>query len=317
MSILVSGSIAYDQIMRFNGKFKDHILPDKIHIINLSFLVDELNKNLGGTGGNIAYNLALLGEHPYLFGTVGKDFDIYAEHCQKVGIDIRFVQTHADLFTANFFVTTDLDHNQIAAFYPGAMARSAQNSIHQAHAENPMDLAIISPDDPQAMILHCEQCREAGIPFIFDIGQQVIALDGEQLLACVKGARALICNDYEIEVFLSKAEKKVDDLLELTDAVVITEGAKGSEIVTKGTTFDIRPGIARTLVDPTGAGDAYRAGFLFGMAHACDWHICGQIASIAAVYAVEQAGTQMHRYTLEEFCTRYQETFGEACPVHA
>ncbi|OIP94911.1 hypothetical protein AUK40_06590 [Candidatus Wirthbacteria bacterium CG2_30_54_11] len=315
MSILVSGSIAFDHLMTYHDRFKNHIMPDKIHMINLSFLIDSLHQNLGGTGGNIAYNLSLLGEKPLLFGTVGEDFAAYQAKCDRSGIDTTYVKKCAGLFTAQFYVTTDLDDNQIAAFYPGAMAQSGTNLIASADQTSDIDLAILSPDDPTGMILHAQECQELKIPFIFDIGQQVIALDGPDLLKCLKGSLALIGNDYEIELFSRKTGKSADELLSITGAVITTRGPEGSEIKTTSELCRIKPATPREIKDPTGAGDAYRAGLLSGIERKLPWQICGQLASTSAVWAIEQHGTQEHRYSLAEFRTRYQKNYGGSCPL--
>ena len=282
MSILVSGSIAFDHIMTFPDYFKNHIMPDKIHMINLSFLIDSLHKNLGGTGGNIAYNLSLLGEKPLLFGTVGEDFAVYQEKCDKYGIDTTFVKKCTGLFTAQFYVTTDRDDNQIAAFYPGAMALSATNHITAAEHAAVIDLAILSPDDPRGMLLHAEECQKLQIPYIFDIGQQVIALEGPDLLKALKGSRALIGNDYEIELFTRKTGYSIAQLMDLTEAVITTLGPEGSLITTHDQDIRIKAVKPGEIKDPTGAGDAYRAGILMGLTLKLPWQICGQLASTSA-----------------------------------
>ncbi len=315
MTFLVSGSIAYDNIMTFGGKFKEHILPDKMHVLNVSFLVDSMHKNFGGTGGNIAYNLRLLDQPVSLFGTVGKDFDSYREHCLSQGIDLSGVREFADLHTASCFITTDRDNNQITGFYPGAMTKSAATQIAMLSNLSEIDFAIIAPDDPKAMLEHAEQCRLARIPFVMDIGQQVIAFGGEDLLAAIAGATTLIGNDYEIETFQRKTGKTLKQLLAELDYLIVTKGGSGSVIHTAAASFDIPAAEPTQVVDPTGAGDAYRAGILTGLKLQLPLAQTGRIASLIACYAVEEYGTQNHHFSHHDFCTRYQQNFDQVCPI--
>lgn len=311
--ILVTGSLAFDQIMDFDGDFKDHILPDKIHTINLSFLVQEFKRQRGGCSGNIAYSLSLLGHRPRILAAAGGDFDEYREWLVERGVDVSGVHVVEDDVTACCFITTDRADNQITGFHPGAMARARDLSIRRTLADwqwTP-DYVIVAPDDPEAMVRHCQETREAGVRLLFDPSFQVIAMEGDTLREAARGAFAVFVNDYEFAVFQDKTGVSGDDLFELADLWVVTLGDKGSEIHTgPGETISVPAAKARQVVDPTGAGDAYRAGFLAGLVRGRDLPVCGRMGGVAAVYAVENYGTQRHAYTPEEFERRYVESFG-------
>jgi len=311
--VLVAGSLAFDQIMDFPGLFKDHILPEKIHMISISFLVAEFRKQRGGCSGNIAYTLAMLGERPRVLAAAGNDFDDYAAWLVEQGVDTSSIAIHDDMVTASCFITTDKADNQITGFYPGAM-RQARHLSLAAAADNggrPARLAVIAPDDPEAMLRHCREAREAGVPAVFDPSFQVIALDGEALAEAARGLRAVVVNDYEFAVFQEKAKLALEGLLELAEMWVVTYGEEGSHIHLRGgETIEIPAAKAREVVDPTGAGDAYRGGFVAGMLRGADLGVCGRMGSVAAVYAVECYGTQTHGYTRPEFWQRYDKNFG-------
>lgn len=311
--ILVSGSIAFDHIMTFPGYFKDHILPDKVHMINVSFLVDKVQKQYGGCAPNIAYTLALLGHKPRLVGAAGNDFDGYADYLAELGIDIKPVVRSEEEITATCFITTDQSDNQITGFYVGAMPLAANISIKELAAEQKPALLIVAPDDPGAMLRHCREAKEAGVPLVFDPSFQVSAMDGEQLMEGARGAKALILNDYEFAVFQEKTGKSVAELHEDIELLVVTLGEHGSKIMPRGGD-EIRIPAAKTQapVDPTGCGDAFRGGFIAGLVQGLSLEDCGRMGSVTSVYAVEQYGTQKHAYSLEEFKTRYQENFAKA-----
>jgi adenosine kinase len=310
MTIAVTGSMAYDYIMSFPGRFVDHILPDQLQIVSLSFLVDSMRRERGGCGGNIAYNLALLGQRALLMATVGQDAPEYVAWLRDQGVDTSGVLQLPDEFTASFFVSTDRDNNQIASFYTGAMAKAGRLSFKD---NNPalIRMAIISPNDPGAMVKYACECRELGIPYIYDPSQQIPRLAPADLVNGIQGAKVLFVNDYEFGMIKKQTGLSAEELLKLTEVVVITQGERGSTICTVEGTWEIPIASPRRIADPTGVGDAYRAGFITGMCQGLAWEVVGRIGSLAATYVLEEHGTQRHRYSLESFCRRYQEVFGE------
>lgn len=309
--VLVTGSLAFDQIMDFPGNFKDHILPDKMHTINLSFLVGELKKQRGGCAANIAYSLALLGQPSKVVAAAGRDFEEYQRWLVAHDVDVSGIAVYEEHPTACCFITTDKADNQITGFHPGAMARAKELSLRQARGDDDL-YCIVAPDDPEAMDRHCQEAKESGIPLLFDPSFQVIAMDGDTLARCADGAWAVLVNDYEYAVFQDKTGRDEAGLMELAPMWVVTLGEKGSEIRRRDDeTIRIPAAPAREVVDPTGAGDAYRAGFLAGLLQDRSLQECGRIGSVAAVYVVETYGTQNHRYTPAEFEGRYNEAFGE------
>ncbi|BCX06089.1 MAG: putative adenosine kinase CbhK [Candidatus Roseilinea sp.] len=308
MNIVVTGSIAYDYLMTFPGSFSEHILPEHMARVSLSFLVDSMERRRGGCGPNIAYTLALLGERPRLMGTAGQDFDEYREWLESVGVDTSLTRIVRHKFTASFFCSTDRNNNQIASFYSGAMADARELSFKDL-AFRP-DIVIISPNDPHAMIQHAQECRELGIRHIFDPGQQVARSSGEELKAGIIGADILICNDYEFEVIRQKTGLTEADVLYHSEALIITRGAKGSTILLRDHRIDIPAVPEERVVDPTGVGDAFRGGLLKGLAAGADWETCGRLGSVAATFALEHVGGQGHRYTWEQFKARYEAHFG-------
>jgi adenosine kinase len=311
--VLVAGSIAYDQIMDFPGKFEDHILPDKIHMINLSFLVEEFRKRRGGCAANIGYSLALLGERATLVATAGNDFDDFRAFLEGEGVDLGEVVVHDDMVTASCFITTDRANNQITGFYPGAMWKAREISMAEAAGRaDDARYVMVAPDDPEAMLRHCREAKEAGVPLLFDPSFQVIAFDGDQLREASDGAYAVFTNDYEYAVIQEKTGLDDDGLLELAELWIVTLGAEGSRIVGRGgVRHEIPAAPISDVVDPTGAGDAYRAGFLAGLVRGAELPVCGRLGSVAAAYAVESYGTQEHRYTRDEFVRRYRASFGD------
>lgn len=309
MSIVVTGSVAFDHIMDFPGYFKDHILPDKVHILNVSFLVDTLKKLRGGCAANIAYNLALLGERPRVVATVGEDFEEYRRWLEAHGVDTTMVRVVPGEFTASAFIITDRADNQIAGFYAGAMRLAHSLSLHDIRDR--IEMAIIAPNDPAAMVRYVQECQELRIPYIYDPGQQIVSLTGEQLAAGIRGARCVIGNDYEMALITQKTGYPLEGLLDLAESVIVTFGERGSRILDASGCYEIPAVPAREVVDPTGAGDAYRAGVLLGLVRGESPARYGRIASLAATYAVETYGTQEHTYTLAEFAARFQAAFGE------
>ncbi|MBI2600273.1 carbohydrate kinase family protein [Candidatus Daviesbacteria bacterium] len=305
--ITVTGSLAFDHIMDFPGKFADHIMPDKIHQINLSFLVNSLKKQKGGTAGNIAYNLALLKIPVAIVGAVGVDFLDYAKSLKETGVDISQIKIIENNLTSSAFIMTDNTDNQITAFYPGAMDYTDKLSLEN----NKADFTVISPNNPQAMVNFCKQCQNSNTPYMLDPGMQLPALSPEDLKNMISGATILIGNDYEISLLEEKVALDENQLLSQVKILITTLGEKGSIIQTSGQTVKINPAKPRQVLDPTGAGDAYRAGFLAGYLKNLDLKTCGQMGSLAACYAVEKYGTSNHSFNMEEFKHRYQENFGE------
>lgn len=307
MSALICGSFAYDTIMVFPDQFKNHILPDKVHMLNVAFLVPELRREFGGCAGNIAYNLKLLGDDPIPMGTVGSDFASYATWMDKHGINRRHVHVKQGNYTAQAFITTDMDDNQITAFHPGAM-----NLAHETHISEAKDikLAIVAPDGRDGMIQHAQQLHEADIPFIFDPGQGLPMFDGEDLLSFAKQASYIALNDYEAQLFQDRTGLSPHEIADHVKALIITKGSEGSHIYTNGKRIDIPCAKAEKLVDPTGCGDAYRAGLMHGILHGKDWQTTGRIASLLGAIKIEQHGTQNHTFTVDEFTARFEENFG-------
>jgi adenosine kinase len=308
MSIVVTGSIAFDYLMSFPGKFTEHFLPEHMSRVSLSFLVDTMDKRRGGCAPNIAYTLALLGETPRLMGTAGQDFDDYRRWLEAAGVDTSLVAQVPDKFTASFFCSTDQANNQIASFYTGAMAHAAELSFRTVHAPG---LVIISPNDPAAMIQYVEECRTLGLRFIYDPGQQVARNSGEELAQGLDGAYLVICNDYELEILRQKTGLSEDELLERASILVVTRGENGSSIIRRETRVDVPAVPPRRIVDPTGVGDAYRAGLMKGLVHGADDAVCAQLGSVAATFALEHLGGQSHAYSKAEFRERYEKHFGK------
>jgi adenosine kinase len=306
-NLIVTGSIAYDYLMTFPGAFTELLLPEHLSRLSLSFLVDEMEKRRGGCAPNIAYTLALLGERPRLMGTAGQDFDEYRRWLEAAGIDTSLVTEVKDKFTASFFCSTDKANNQIASFYTGAMADADTLSFRTVGA---VDLVIISPNDPKAMVQYAEECRALQLRYIFDPGQQCARMDGDELKAGLVGANIVISNDYEFELIREKTGLDVDALLERSEAVIVTRGKDGSSIYTAEDRIDIPAVPEHRVADPTGVGDAFRGGLMKGLAMGADWETCGRLGSVAATYALEHVGGQSHAYAIDEFRARYESHFG-------
>jgi adenosine kinase len=310
MSALICGSYAYDTIMVFPDHFKNHILPDKVHMLNVSFMVPDMRREFGGCAGNIAYNLNLLGGEPRPMATVGRDFGSYAQWMDECGISRQYIREINSTFTGQAFITTDMDDNQITAFHPGAMSLSHENKVSDA---SDISIGIVSPDGRDGMIQHAEQFAHANIPFIFDPGQGMPMFDGDDLLRFTEQATWITLNDYEAQLFEERTGLSPHEIAERVDALIITRGGKGSHIYTAQHRIDIPAAETSILNDPTGCGDAYRAGLLYGLMHDMDWEITGRIASLLGAIKIETNGTQNHSFTREEFDLRFQETFG--CPI--
>jgi len=307
MSILICGSIAYDNIMVFPGRFRDHILPEQIHILNVSFLVPELRREFGGCAGNIAYNLKMLGSEPLVMGAVGDDSLLYFERLERLGIKLDCVRQVPGTLTAQAFITTDLDDNQITAFHPGAMNHSHESRITR---DLGVKLAIIAPDGKEGMLQHARELADLGIPFMFDPGQGLPMFSGEELLAFVAQASYLAVNDYEGRMLEERSGRKLEELAPKLKALVLTRGAEGSIIYADGKRFDIPCAKAAAVVDPTGCGDAYRAGLLYGIASGFDWQKAGRLASLMGAIKVASRGGQNHAVNREEIRSLFRRNFG-------
>jgi adenosine kinase len=303
LTVLLSGSLAYDHIMVFPGHFEDHILPDKIHILNVSFLVDSLERQRGGVAGNIAYSLALLQQPCRIVATVGADFEEYRRQLAALGVDTSGIIVIPDEMTASAFITTDRADNQITGFYPGAMSKAAEYGL-DGYLDD-VEIGVVSPTAPEAMRRHARELAQAGIRYVYDPGQQIISLSPSALREGIEGAEIVVGNDYEFSMMSEKTGLSREDIIALCPVVVITLGELGSQIFHAGQQFDI-PAVRPTeVVDPTGAGDGYRSGLLAAIRAGLPWDAAGRIASMAATYVVEVKGTQSHRYTFDEFSTRF------------
>lgn len=336
MNIVVTGSLGFDYIMDFPGRFADRIMPDKIHKISLSFLVDKLNKNFGGTAGNIAYNLKLLGTNPFILATAGNDFAPYREYFKKLDISTEYIQEVSDVTTGSYFVVTDQEDNQIGSFYRGAVAYDGKlsllsfrrleggeipNGLSQDRGislrppanrdDKNISFVVIAPTEPAAMAGFVDQCQKQNLRYLYDPAFQIDNFSKQELINGISHAAILIGNDYEIELIEKKTGLAHEDLINLVPILITTLANKGSLVETKSKKYEIPPARPANTSDPTGAGDAYRAGFLAGFLRGFNLKTCGQMGSVAAVYTVEKYGTQTHSYSLEEFCKRYQENFDE------
>jgi adenosine kinase len=306
---LICGSVAFDTIMVFQDRFKNHILPDKIHMLNVSFLVPQMRREFGGCAGNIAYNLKLLGDLGLPMATVGRDSGLYLDWMKQNGVPTDYVRVIDTEHTAQGFVTTDLDDNQIWAFHPGAMQLSHLNKVADARE---IAIGIVAPDGRDGMIQHAAGFAAAKIPFIFDPGQGLPLFSGDELRAFIKQATWMAVNDYEWQLVQDKAKLSAADIMGQIEALIVTRGADGSVIHAKGREIAIPPAKPSAVVDPTGCGDAYRAGLLHGLMHGLDWETTGRIASLLGAIKIETRGTQNHVFTVAEFEQRYRASFGQA-----
>jgi adenosine kinase len=307
MQTLICGSIAYDTIMVFRDRFKHHILPDQIHILNVAFLVPDMRREFGGCAGNIAYNLQMLGGSALIMATVGQDYPPYAQRLQDLGLAQAHVRCVPESFTAQAFITTDLDDNQITAFHPGAMNYSHHNHVGDA---SDVALGIVAPDGREGMLQHAREFHEAGIPFIFDPGQGMPMFDGPELLAFIRQASYVTVNDYEARLLQDKTGIPVEQLASMVKALIVTRGGEGSTIHASGKVLDIPSVEPGQVLDPTGCGDAYRAGLLYGLANNFDWPTTGRLASLLGALKIASRGGQNHRFTREEIGERYKAAFG-------
>jgi adenosine kinase len=307
MKLVVTGSIAYDYLMSFPGKFTEHFLPEHMNRVSLSFLVDTMDKRRGGCGPNIAYTLALLGERPLLMATAGQDFGEYRQWLEAAGVDTAHVMQIDGKFCASFFCSTDVDNNQIASFYTGAMADAGQLSFR---AVRDCGLAIIAPNDPAAMVQYAEECRALGIRFIFDPGQQCARMSGDELRDGVTGAAIVIVNDYELELLRQKTGLGEQEILGVAETLIVTRGEAGSSVIGRDGRVDVAAVTPHRIIDPTGVGDAYRGGLMKGLALGLPYETSARLGSVAAAYALEHLGSLSHAYTWDEFRKRYDEHFG-------
>ena len=310
MSIIVTGSVAFDYLMSFPGRFSEHILPDQLHQISLSFLVDSMRKQRGGCAPNIAYTLALLGERPTVMATVGEDFGEYRTWLEEAGVDTSAMVEVQDEVTSSFFVNTDEDNNQIASFYIGAMGKADRLSFYDL-VRGDIEIAILSPNAPAAMVKYAGECQALGIPYLYDPSQQIIRLTGDELLEGTRGALMLIVNEYEFGMIKNKTGLSDEELLALPQVTIITQGEEGSTINAGDQVLTIPVVPPEPMAEPTGVGDAYRGGVIKGILREYPWEVTGRIASLAATYVLEQHGTQNHSYSLPEFVARYRQVFGD------
>ncbi len=307
--IVLTGSVAYDYLMTFPGLFRELILPDRLESISLSFLVEDMTRQRGGVAPNIAYTLALLGGRPKLMATVGEDFAEYRAWLEAQGVDTSLARVVPGKFTASFFATTDRSNAQIASFYPGAMAHAAELSFREL--DSPPDLAVISPNDPGAMTAYAAECRDLGIPYLYDPSQQVLRLEGEEIRRDMAGAHFLFVNDYEYGLIEKKTGLNLENILTLVHVLVVTRGERGTDIYTDGRKVHVPVYPPERILDPTGVGDAFRGGFLAGWVRGSPLELCGKMGALAATYCLEQTGTQNHAYTRQEFVRRFRQTFDD------
>ena len=312
MKTLLSGSLAFDTIMVFQDQFKNHILPEQTHILNVSFFTPEMRRYRGGCAGNMAYTLNLLGGEPVLMGTVGEDFASYQSELQTCGIDTSYISVIEGELTAQAMIINDADNNQINAFHPGAMNFAHENKVSDVDG---LELAIISPNGRDAMIQHAEQCHQLNIPFFFDPGQAMPLFSKEELVTFMEQATYAVMNDYEAHMLMDKTQKKLQQLTDMVDTLIITKGAQGSVIYQNNEVTEVASAPVSDALDPTGCGDSYRAGLMFGLSKGFSWKDSAQIGALCGAFKIEQPGTQKHSFTPEEFATRYQSAFSESLDI--
>lgn len=309
MAFVITGSVAYDYLMHFPGRFRDHILPDQLQSLSVSFLADSMRRERGGVAANVAYTMRLLGGAPIILATVGEDFGDYRRWLEEQGLSTEQIIEIPNELTATFFVSTDLDQNQIANFYTGAMGRARDYSLTSRRLTDAR-LVLISPNDPVAMLNYAQECKALGIPYAFDPSQQLARLTGQDLQASVPGAAYLLCNEYELAMVESKTGWNLDDLRAMVGTLVLTLGKKGSAIYHDGGSVPVPAAALERIDDPTGAGDAYRGGFFAARMAGLPLEVCGKVGALCSVYALENMGTTAHRFTLDQFMARYAEYFG-------
>ena len=310
MSVIITGSLAYDHILKFPGQFEEHIVPENIANLSISFLVEDMKKMRGGCASNIAYSLAMLGVKPTIMATAGEDFEEFDKWLKTRNVDTSLINIIKGEYTACCFITTDEKHNQITGFYTGAMAKAGKLSFKDIDYKD-IEIAIISPNDPIAMKKYCKECRELDIPFIFDPGHNIPRLTGEELLDCMTGALYTIMNDYELSMVIKRTGKDKEALLKLSKTIIATKGAKGSEITTQTETIHIPPAKSLKESDPTGAGDAYRSALIAGHIRGFKIEEIGKLASVVSVYVVEQDAPAQHNFTIPELKIRYEDNYGK------
>ncbi len=311
MTVAVTGSMAFDYIMSFPDEFAKHILPDQIEKLSVSFLVDSMRRERGGTAGNIVYNLSLLDQPSLLMATVGQDAPEYIASLESRGVDVSGVLQLPNEFTASFFVSTDEINNQIALFYTGAMARAGRINFADQNYQS-IKIAIISPNDPWAMVKYTQECHDLRIPYIYDPSQQIPRLEADDLVKGIESAKVLMMNDYEFEMIKNKTGLSGDDIKSKVETIIITQGEEGSLIYTEDRELEIPSAKPNRIAEPTGAGDSYRAGIISGMIRGYPWEVTGRLGSITAVYVLEQHGTQRHTFNRRQVANRYRELFGDA-----
>ena len=307
MPAVICGSLAFDTIMVFQDQFKNHILPEQVHILNVSFLVPRMRREFGGCAGNIAYNLKLLGGDPLPVATVGQDFLPYRKHMEHYGICLDGVRQFDDQFTPQCFITTDLDNNQITAFHPGAMSSAQENHVRDLPQ---VDFGIVAPDGREAMLQHVEEFAARGVPFIFDPGQAMPLFNGEEFRNMIAKSTYVIVNDYESQLLQTRTGWNADDIASRVKAYIVTQGPRGSIIRVGAHTHHIPAAREREMVDPTGCGDAYRAGLIFGIMRGKDWPTVGRMASLMGALKIAHPGTQNQHFTYDEFAAEFHEQFG-------
>lgn len=311
MHALICGSLAFDIIMVFDGHFKDHILPERIHAINVAFTVPSMRREFGGCAGNIAYGVKLLGGLPLIMTTVGDDFPpYYAAHLRTWGIPQTYIKTIPNTFTAQAFITTDRDDNQITAFHPGAMGVSHKTSVLSAVNKESISLGIVAPDSHDGMLQHAREFREAKVPFIFDPGQAMTLFTGEELFECIQLATYVAVNDYECSLLVEKTGKPLTELISEVEAFIVTKGSEGAVIYTNNREINVPCASAEALIDPTGCGDAFRAGLIYGIQNRFDWETTGRLAALMGAIKIEKRGGQNYYFTREQFASRYEAEFG-------
>lgn len=309
MSIFLSGSLAYDYIMNFPDRFQRHILPDQLHILSVCFAVEKLHRGWGGTAGNIAYAMGRLGARPIVASAVGKDGGDYLHRLEGLGVQTRYLIQDEERMTASAHIITDMSNNQITAFFPGPLNRASEISV--LDVKESLKLALISPNPPQVMLAHLTQAKQKGLKTVFDPGQQMTTFDPDTLRRCVEASTFIVGNDYEMKLLSEYTGWSEDDVLQKVEVLITTLGEKGSMIRTTGEVIHVAPCPPKDCVDPTGAGDAYRAGFFVGYTQGLSLKTCGQMGSVTATYAVETYGTQEYTFTKEEFAERYRQSYGE------
>lgn len=307
-NIVLTGSIAYDYLMTFPGYFRDHILPEHIESISLSFLVESMVRRRGGTAPNIAYTMSLFGMKARLLATVGEDFEEYRHWLESRGVDTTGVLAIPGVFTASFFANTDRANSQISSFYPGAMAYASQLSLKELESGKP-DLVVISPNDPGAMVKYVQECHELALPYLFDPSQQLVRMSAEEVCSGIDGALALFVNEYEFALIEKITGLSLAQVLERVQFVVITRGERGSSVYSGASEHHIPCVTPEHVADPTGVGDAFRGGFLVAYLHGMDWETCGKVGALTATYCLEQSGTQDFAFTSEEFLARFHRHF--------